>query len=92
MLGRECPELSCEVVFGEQDWKAVYIVYKKQEPPEKLPTLDTMIKMVASFGGFLNRKSDGFPGPKTIWIGIQRCRDFALAIESYGETMGESCG
>ena len=33
MLGRECPELSCEVVFGEQEWKAVYIVHKKQQPP-----------------------------------------------------------
>jgi len=92
MLGRECPELSCEVVFGEQEWKAIYIVYKKQQPPEKPPTLDTMIKMVSSFGGFLNRKSDGFPGPKTIWIGIQRCRDFALAIESHSETIDKSYG
>ena len=92
LLGRECPELSCEVVFGEQEWKAVYIVFKKQQPPEKPPTLDTMIKMVSSFGGFLNRKSDGFPGPKTIWIGMQRCRDFALAIESHSETIAESCG
>jgi len=91
-LGRECPELSCEVVLGEQEWKAVYIVCKKQKPPEKPPTLDTMIKMVSSFGGFLNRKSDGFPGPKTIWIGMQRCRDFALAIESHSETIAESCG
>jgi hypothetical protein len=83
MLGRECPELPCDVVFGEEEWKAAYIVCKKQAPPEEPPTLDSMIRMVAGFGGFLNRKHDGFPGPKTIWIGIQRCRDFALAIESH---------
>ena len=92
MLGRECPELSCEVLFGEQEWKAVYIVYKKQKPPEQPPTLDAMIKMVASFGGFLNRKHDGFPGPKTMWIGLQRCLDFALAIESHDEMRNQSCG
>ena len=91
MLGRECPELSCEVLFGEQEWKAVYIVYKKQKPPEQPPTLDAMIKMVASFGGYLNRKNDGFPGTKTMWIGLQRCLDFALAIESHNEVKNHSC-
>jgi hypothetical protein len=51
-----------------------------------------MIKMISSFGGFINRKMDGLPGPKTIWIGMQRCREFALAIKSHGETIGESGG
>jgi len=92
LLGRACPELPCEVVFGEQEWKAVFIVYKKQKPPEQPPTLDAMIKMVSSYGGFLNRKHDGFPGPKTIWIGMQRCRDFALAIESHSEMVDQRCG
>jgi hypothetical protein len=35
---------------------------------------------VVSFDGFLNRKGDCFPGPQTIWIGLQRGRDFAVAI------------
>jgi len=83
MLGRACPELPCDVVFGEEEWKAAYTVCKKQPPPEEPPTLDCMIRIIAGFGGFLNRKHDGFPGPKTIWIGIQRCRDFAVAIESH---------
>ena len=92
MLGRACPELPCDVVFGEEEWKAAYIVCKKQPPPEEPPTLDFMIRIVAGFGGFLNRKHDGFPGPKTIWIGIQRCRDFALAIESHKEFEGMTYG
>ncbi len=92
MLGRACPELPCDVVFGEEEWKAAYIVSKKQPPPEEPPTLDFMIRIVAGFGGFLNRKHDGFPGPKTIWIGLQRCRDFALAIESRKEFEGETYG
>jgi len=50
-----------------------------------------MVRPLATLGGFLNRKSDGFPGPKTIWIGLQRAADFVLALraqraadESYG--------
>jgi hypothetical protein len=47
------------------------------------PSLDAMVRMVASLGGFLGRKHDGFPGPKTLWIGLQRAADFALALEAH---------
>ncbi len=82
MLGRTCPELPCNVVFADEEWHAVYIVAKRQPPPEVPPSLDEMVRMVAGFGGFLNRQSDGFPGPQTLWIGLQRSRDFVLAMEA----------
>ena len=82
MLGRECPELPCDVVFAEEEWHAVYIVTKRCPPPDTPPSLDEMVRMIAGFGGFLNRKSDGFPGPQTLWIGLQRTRDFVLALEA----------
>ena len=82
MIGRECPELPCNLIFDDEEWQAVYIVSRKQPPPATPPPLNEMIRMVAGFGGFLNRKADGMPGPQTIWIGLQRCRDFVLAIES----------
>lgn len=41
-----------------------------------------MVHMIASLGGFLVRKSDGFPGPQTLWIGLQRAADFVLAMEA----------
>lgn len=90
-LGRTCPELPCDVVFNEAEWKAVYLVTQRQTPPEQPPSLNTMVRLVASLGGFLNRKSDGFPGPKTLWIGLQRAADFVLALEAQravGETYG----
>jgi hypothetical protein len=31
-----------------------------------------MVRLIASFGGFLGRKGDGEPGVKTIWTGLQR--------------------
>jgi hypothetical protein len=91
MLGRDCPEMPCNTVFAEEEWKAVYLVTQRQSPPEQPPSLDTMVRMVATLGGFLNRKSDGFPRPKTLWIGLQRAPDFVLALEAQ-RSIGESCG
>ena len=82
MLGRDCPEMPCDTVFADEEWKAVYLVTQRKPPPDEPPSLDTMVRMVASLGGFLNRKSDGFPGPKTLWIGLQRAADFVLALEA----------
>jgi hypothetical protein len=31
--------------------------------------------MVATLGGFLGRKSDGEPGTKTLWLGLQHLDD-----------------
>jgi len=81
-LGRECPDLPCSMVFEQGEWEAAYIVYKKSTPPEKPPSLNEMIKIVASFGGYIGRKGDGPPGPKVLWIGLQRVKDFALALGS----------
>lgn len=81
-LGRECPDLPCSMVFEKGEWEAAYIVYKKSTPPENPPSLNEMIKMVASFGGYIGRKGDGPPGPKVLWIGLQRVKDFALALGS----------
>lgn len=82
MLGRECPQLPCDVVFDDAEWRAVYTVVKREPPPDTPPSLNTMVRMVASFGGFLDRKHDAFPGAQSLWIGLQRTRDFVLAIEA----------
>ena len=56
-----------------------------------LAEIATMVRMVAALGGFLNRKGDGFPGTKTLWIGRQRVPDFfVLALEAQ-RSIGESC-
>ncbi len=57
-----------------------------------IPSLNEMIRLVAGFGGFLNRKGDGFPGPQTLWIGLQRTRDFVLALEAQRAMQNSSYG
>lgn len=63
------------------------MVVTKKEPPKNPPTLNEIIIMIAKLGGFLCRKRDAYPGPKVMWIGMQRMRDFALAWDIFGPAM-----
>lgn len=83
-LGRSCPDLSCEAVFEPSEWKAVYRVVRKRSPPRESPALGELVRMVAQLGGYVNRRSGGAPGPQTVWLGLQRMHDFALAWDSFG--------
>jgi hypothetical protein len=84
MLGRECPEMSCAEIFSEAEWKSVYTVVCHEPAPKRPPTLEAMIPMIAGLGGYIGRKHDGPPGPKTMWIGMQRMMDLALAWNAFG--------
>lgn len=81
LLGRHQPLVSCELVFDKKEWQIVYLVVKNKKPPKTPPHLYELIRMVATLGGFLNRKHDAEPGPTAIWIGLQRLRDFILMQE-----------
>ena len=81
MLGREVPDAPCTAFFKDIEWKALCCyVNKTPVPPPKPPTMMEAIFMVATMGGFLGRKSDGFPGTQTLWRGLQR---LDTAIEMY---------
>lgn len=82
MLGRNCPDLPCSVVFETEEWEAVYLVTQRKRPPRQPPSLGELLVLVARLGGFLARKGDGPPGPKAIWTGLQRTRDFVIALEA----------
>lgn len=81
-LGRECPDLNCEIIFEPAEWKSVYQIIRHKEPPVTPPSLNEMIRMIASLGGYVVRKSTE-PGPQTLWVGIQRMHDFAKAYELF---------
>jgi len=79
-LGRTCPDMDAALMFDTDEWKAAYIL-NKQKLPEKTPTLNEVVRLVARLGGFLARKGDGEPGVKTIWLGMQRVIDFAAGVK-----------
>lgn len=90
MLGRTCPDVDCEAIFHPREWRAAYIVVKRRAPPPIPPRLGQVIRLVASLGGYLGRKHDGPPGPKAMWIGLQRLREFVIALEAR-EALAGSC-
>ena len=72
-LGRSQPDGTCEIRFTEDEWKLLYRVSNKtRELPEEAPTLKEAVVMIAKLGGFLARKSDGFPGVTVIWRGLTK--------------------
>lgn len=77
-LGREVPNVPCSVFFEEHEWKAL-LAYSNKDPlpPDQPPTLREALHMTAKLGGFLGRKSDGEPGTKSLWLGLQRLDDLA---------------
>ena len=84
-LGRECPDLPCEMVFEREEWQAIVVLVKGREALGGTPpSLREMVRMVAGFGGFAARKSDGEPGAESMWIGLTRLRDFAFCWQRFG--------
>jgi hypothetical protein len=76
-LGRECPDMKCDAVLMPDEWQSVWRVVKGEDPPKTTPSLGVMISLIAQLGGYIPRPNDP-PGAKTMWIGLQRTRDFAL--------------
>jgi Transposase Tn5 dimerisation domain len=69
-------------------WLRIYVL-NKLKPPDKAPTLNEVVRLVARLGGFLARKNDGEPGVKTIWLGMQRVIDFASGIRYVKELQAQ---
>ncbi|MBK6940291.1 MAG: hypothetical protein IPH13_08800 [Planctomycetes bacterium] len=55
-------------------------IHKTKTPPAETLTLHDALRMVASLGGFLGRKSDGDPGAETTWKGLERLTDIAAVF------------
>jgi len=88
-LGRDCPDLDCEVIFSASEWKAVYTIVCRRPLPEKPPTLNEMVRMVASLGGYVIRAKTN-PGTQTLWLGLQRIHDLSNAWDTFGPGSGPS--
>ena len=79
-LGRTHPDQEARALFTETEWKGAYILAKKAIP-KTAPSIREVVRQIAMLGGFLGRKGDGEPGVKTLWLGMQRLRDFVEGME-----------
>lgn len=83
LLGRECPDIDCEVLFEPSEWKSVYAILNLDAPANRNPTLNELVRAIARLGGFIDRKNNN-PGTQTLWIGLQRTYDLSNAWEVFG--------
>ena len=82
-LGRDCPDIDCEVVFSPSEWRAVYMTVRHQDPPDEPLALNEVIRMVASLRGYVIRTKTN-PGTQTLWLGLQRLHDLSTAWNTFG--------
>nr|WP_281178489.1 IS4 family transposase [Thauera butanivorans] len=82
--GRTCPDLDAALFFEPDEIRGAYLLTKKK-PPATPPTVNQVLRLIATLGGFLARKGDGEPGVKTIWLGLQRVMDAAATIQALRE-------
>lgn len=78
-LSREQPELPGSVLFSDSELQVLAAHFI----PEALRqaaviTLHDAVRYTARLGGFLARKSDGEPGSKTLWRGLERLAAMTL--------------
>ena len=70
-IARAHPDESCEICLTEEEWKILYrVANRTRSIPEKPPTIYEAVVLIARLGGFLARKSDGYPGVTVIWRGL----------------------
>jgi hypothetical protein len=79
------PDAPADRWLSRDQWQALYCyVHPRQEPPAQPPTIGEAVLWIARLGGFLARKSDGAPGPMTVWRGLQRLKDIVASWQAFG--------
>lgn len=88
-LSRTAPETPCTDIFSAPEWKSMWCyMNKKSTPPPTAPSMREFVMILGKAGGFLGRKSDGFPGVKVVWRGL---RIMESTSQMYS-ILRESCG
>jgi hypothetical protein len=71
-IARIHPELPCTVCFEKDEWRLLYCTANKtRNPPEHPYPIGEAVTYLSWLGGPKRAPSDGPPGVKTIWIGLQ---------------------
>jgi len=82
-MGRECPEMDCEIIFEPSEWKSVYVTLGLPLPAKGCPKLNDVVRAIARLGGFVDCPKN-HPGTQTLWVGLQRCYDLSNAWNAFG--------
>lgn len=70
-VSRTHGDKSCESVYTSAEWQSVWQMVTGNAVPKRAPKLLEMTKLIATLGGYVDRKNSGPPGPQTMWLGLQ---------------------
>jgi hypothetical protein len=88
-IARIHPHLPCTVCFDEDEWKVLYCTANKtKKPPDEPYTIAEAVTYLSWLGGPKRAPSDGSPGVKTIWIGLDKLN----TLLAYKEWLPDSVG
>ena len=72
-LSRSAPETPCDLILSEVEWKTLHrAANRTRTDPENPPSMEDAVRLIAKLGGHVGAKSDGLPGLKVIWIGLNK--------------------
>lgn len=87
LLGREAPELPCELIFSTHECKLLETLQPRvapetmeQDGKKKDLTLGSAYIIIGRLGGALYRNARELPGHQTVMRGLLRFHDMALAL------------
>ena len=70
-IARSFPDTPCELIFSESEWKTLYRAANRTTlAPDNPYSMSDAVKYVAKLGGWVGAPSDGPPGLKVIWLGL----------------------
>ncbi len=79
ILSRSGDNIPARVLFTEDEVRVAYGATKRERPA--IPLLCEVVCLVASMGGYIIRKGQGPPGPKTLWTGWQNLRLAVMGVQ-----------
>ena len=86
LLARTDPNLPCNALLSESEWKVLYLrTNRDARIPKQPPKIKDVVAWIAQLGGFLARKGDGNPGVITLWRGWKRLADLVSGWELASE-------
>ncbi len=83
---RQQPDSSATPLLTDQEVRVLCVMHEKLAGRSTL-TLREAVRAIAQWGGFLARKSDGEPGPMSLWLGLQKLHQYTAAFSRF-----QTCG
>ncbi|MDR2971488.1 MAG: IS4 family transposase [Bacteroidales bacterium] len=81
-VARIHPNISCNVYFDDDEWKLLYCVANKtKNVPSEAYSIKDAVKYLSYLGGPKRAPSDGPPGLKCIWIGLDKLNTLLIYRE-----------